>query len=110
LNSPQICDVIIRSSSTCLQINRRVFKMGCKSKELNEDRKQLAVDLKREGHIHCEIVKLLHIPESTMCSMWKKYNSTGNVGRPRKVTRRGEVRLLRTVKKESWQGFQRNYQ
>ena len=35
----------------------------------------------------------------------KKYNSTGNVeniprvGRPRKVTQRGEVRLLRTMKK-----------
>jgi hypothetical protein len=47
----------------------------------------------------------LHIPESTIRSIWKKYNSTGNVeniprvGRPRKVTRRGEVRLLRKVKK-----------
>ena len=79
--------------------------MGRKSKELSEDRKQLVVDLKREGHRNCEIVKLLHIPESTIRSIWKKYNSTGNVeniprvGRPRKVTRRGEVRLLRTVKK-----------
>jgi transposase len=73
--------------------------------ELSEDRKQLDVDLKREGHRNCEIVKLLHIPESTIRSIWKKYNSTGNVdniprvGRPRNVTRRGEVRLLRTVKK-----------
>jgi transposase len=73
--------------------------------ELSQDRKQLIVDLKREGHRNCEIVKLLHIPESTIRSIWKKYNSTGNVeniprvGRPRKVTRRGEVRLLRTVKK-----------
>ena len=95
MNFPQICDVILRSSATRLQINRRVFKMGRKSKELSEDRKQLVVDLKREGHI----------PESTMCSIWKKYNSTGNVenipivGLPRKVTQRGEVRLLRTVKK-----------
>ena len=93
MNFPQICDVILRSSATRLQINRRVFKMGRKSKELSEDRKQLVVDLKREGHI----------PESTMCSIWKKYNSTGNVenipivGLPRKVTQRGEVRLLRTV-------------
>jgi hypothetical protein len=38
-----------------LQINRRVFKMGRKSKELSEDRKQLVVDLKREGHRNCEI-------------------------------------------------------
>ena len=79
--------------------------MDRKSKELSEDRKQLVVDLKREGHRNCEIVKLLHIPESTIRSIWKKYNSTGNVeniprvGRPRKVTRRGEVRLLRMVKK-----------
>jgi transposase len=116
LNFPQICDMILRSSATRLQINRRVFKMGRKSKELSEDRKQLVVDLKREGHRHCEIVKLLRISESTIRSIWKKYNTTGNVenisrvGRPRKVTRRGEVRLLRTVKKESWQGFKRNYQ
>jgi hypothetical protein len=61
LNFPQICDVILRSSATRLQINRRVFKMGRKSKELSEDRKQLVVDLKREGHRNCEIVKLLHI-------------------------------------------------
>jgi transposase len=59
----------------------------------------------RVGHRNCEIVKLLHIPESTIRSIWKEYNSTGNVeniprvGRPRKVTRCGEVRLLRTVKK-----------
>jgi DNA invertase Pin-like site-specific DNA recombinase len=53
--------------------------MGRKSKELSEDQKQLVVDLKREGHKHCEIVKLLHIPESTIRSIWKKYNSTGNV-------------------------------
>ena len=105
MNFPQICDVIIRSSATRLQINRRVFKMGRKSKELSEDRKQLVVDLKQEGHRNCEIVKLLHIPESTIHSIWKKYNSTGNVeniprvGRPRKVTRRSEIRLLRTVKK-----------
>jgi transposase len=77
--------------------------MGRKSKKLSEDRKQLVVDLKREGHRNCEIVKLLHIPESIIRSIWKKYNSTGNVenipivGRPRKVTRRGEVRILRTV-------------
>ena len=115
MNFPQICDVILRSSATRLQINRRVFKMGRKSKELSEDRKQLVVDLKREGHSNCEIVKLLHIPESTIRSIWKKYNSTGNVeniprvGRPKKVTRRGEVRLFRTVKKESWQGFKINY-
>jgi hypothetical protein len=50
---PQICDVILRSSATHLQINRRVFKMGRKSKELSEDRKQLVVDLKREGHRNC---------------------------------------------------------
>jgi transposase len=59
----------------------------------------------REGHRNCDIVKLLHIPESTIRSIWKKHNSTGNVEniprvvRPRKVTRRSEVRLLRTVKK-----------
>jgi DNA invertase Pin-like site-specific DNA recombinase len=53
--------------------------MGRKSKELSEDWKQLVVDLKREGHRNCEIVKLLHIPESTIRSIWKKYNSTGNV-------------------------------
>jgi transposase len=51
--------------------------MGRKSKELSEDRKQLVEDLKREGHRNCEIVKLLHIPESTIRSIWKKYNSTG---------------------------------
>jgi hypothetical protein len=44
LNFPQICDVILTSSATHLQINRRVFKMGRKSKELSEDRKQLVVD------------------------------------------------------------------
>ena len=55
--------MILRSSATRLQINRRVFKMGRKSKELSEDRKQLFVDLKREGRRNCEIVKLLHIPE-----------------------------------------------
>ena len=49
-------------------------------------------------------MKLLHIPESTIPSIWKKYNSTGNVeniprvGRPWKVTRCGEVILFRTVK------------
>jgi transposase len=79
--------------------------MGRKSKELSEDRKQLVVDLKRKGHRYCEIVNLLHIPESTIRSIWKKYNSTGNVeniprvGRPRKVTWHVEIRLLRTVKK-----------
>ena len=115
MNVSQICDVILRSSATCLQINRRVFKMDCKSKELSEDRKQLVVDLKREGHRNCEIVKLLHIPDPTIRSIWKKYNSTGNVeniprvGRPRKVTRRGEVRLLRTVKKNRGK-VKRNYQ
>jgi DNA-binding NarL/FixJ family response regulator len=56
----------LKSSATRIQINRRVFKMGRKSKELSEDRKQLVVDLKREGHINCEIEKLLHIPESTI--------------------------------------------
>ena len=35
--------------------------MGRKSKELTEDRKQLVVDLKREGNRNCEIVKLLHL-------------------------------------------------
>ena len=95
----------LNSSATRLKINRRAFQMGRKSKKLSEDRKQLVVDLKREGHINCEIEKLLHIPESTIRSTWKKYNITGNaeniprVGRPRKVTRRGEVRLLSTVKK-----------
>ena len=104
MNFLQICDVILRSSATRLQINRHVFKIGRKSKELSEDRKQLVVNMKREGYRNCEIVKLLHIPESTIRSIWKKYNSTGNVEniprveRPRKVTRRGEVRLLRTVK------------
>ena len=79
--------------------------MSRKSKELSEDRKQLVVDLKREGHRNCQTVTLLHIPESTIRSIWQKYNSTGNVeniprvGRPRKVTRHSEVRLLRTVKK-----------
>jgi transposase len=79
--------------------------MGGKSKELSEDPKQRVVDLKREGHRNCEIKKLLHIPECTIRSIWKKYNSTGKVeniprvGRQRKVTRHGEVRLLRTVKK-----------
>ena len=80
MNFPQICDVILRSSATCLQINRRVFKMGRKSKELSADRKQLVVDLKREGHRNCEIVKLLdNIPESAIRSIWKKYNNTGIV-------------------------------
>ena len=108
MNFPQICDVILRSSATHLQINRHVFKMGGKSKELSEDPKQRVVDLKREGHRNCEIMKLLHIPECTIRSIWKKYNSTGKVeniprvGRQRKVTRHGEVRLLRTVKKNRW--------
>jgi DNA invertase Pin-like site-specific DNA recombinase len=79
LNFPQIYDVILSSSAMRLQINRHVFKMGRKSKELSEDRKQLVVDLKWEGHRNCEIVKLLHIPESTIRSIWKKYNSTDNV-------------------------------
>ena len=74
MNFPQICDVILMSSASMhLQINRHVFKMGHKSKELiSEDRKQLVVDLKREGHRNCEIVKLLHIPESTIRSIWKR--------------------------------------
>jgi hypothetical protein len=54
--------------------------MGRKSKELSEDRKQLVVDLKREGHRNSEIVKLLdNIPESAIRSIWKKYNNTDNV-------------------------------
>jgi transposase len=59
--------------------------MGRKSKELSEDRKQLLVDLKGKGHRNCEIVKLLHIPESTIRLIWKKYYSTGNVENIKKV-------------------------
>jgi hypothetical protein len=49
-------------------------------------------------------MKLPHIPESTIRSIWKKYNATINdeniplVGRPKNVTQHGEARLLRTVK------------
>ena len=80
-------------------------KMGPKSKELSLDRKQIVVDLKREGKRNCEIVELLKIPESTIRSFWKTYQKRGNVeniprvGRPRKITERREPRLLRSVKK-----------
>lgn len=79
--------------------------MGRKSKELSEDRKQMIVDLKREGTRTCEIVKLLHVSESTIRSIWKKFRQRGTVeniprvGRPKKVTERGEARLIRSVKK-----------
>jgi len=79
--------------------------MGCKSKELSHDHKQIVVNLKQEGCRNCEIMELLHIPESTTHSNWKKYNATGNVenipivGRPKKVTQHGEARLLRNCDK-----------
>jgi transposase len=101
----QLFDIILRLLAACLQIFTHIFKMVRKSKELSHDRKQIVVDLKQEGCRNCEIVELLHIPESTVCSIWKKYNATSNVeiilrvGRPKKVTKPGEVRLLRMVKK-----------
>jgi hypothetical protein len=97
-------DVILRFSAACLQIFTHVFKMGRKSKELSHDNKQIGVNLKQEGCWNCEIMKLPHIPESTIRSIWKKYNATINdeniplVGRPKNVTQHGEARLLRTVK------------
>lgn len=50
-------------------------------------------------------MELLHIPESTICMILRKYNATGNVenisrvGRPKKATQPVEARLLRTAKK-----------
>ena len=75
--------------------------MGRKSKELTYDIKTLIVELKRNGHKTCEIVKLLHVPESTIRSVWNKFLKTGNVenvsrpGRPRKISNRGESSLIR---------------
>ena len=79
--------------------------MGRKSKEISHEIKQLVVDLKREGHRNCDIQRLLKISESTIRSIWKKFISTGNIenmprsGRPRKMTKRAESRLLRLVRK-----------
>lgn len=78
--------------------------MARKSKEISTELKQVVVDLKQEGHRNCEIERLLNIPESTFRSIWQKFCTTGNVenlprsGRPPKVTKRAESRLLRLVR------------
>ena len=79
--------------------------MGRKSKEISHEIKQLVVDVKREGHRNCDIQRLLKISESTIQSIWKKFISTGYIenmprsGRPRKMTKRAESRLLQLVRK-----------
>ena len=77
----------------------RLDKMGRKSKELSLEIKQLIVDLKENGHKVSDISRILDIPESTCKSILKVFHQRGSVeradrsGRPRKVSRRGEVRL-----------------
>ena len=79
--------------------------MGRKSIEISHEIKQLVVDLKREGHRNCDVQRLLKISESTIRSIWKKFISTGYIenmprsGRPHKMTKRAESRLLRLVRK-----------
>lgn len=78
--------------------------MARKSNEISTELKQVVVDLKREGHRNCEIERLLNISESTIRSIWQKFSTTGIVenlprsGRPPKVTKRAESRLLLFVK------------
>lgn len=78
--------------------------MALKSKEISTEIKQVVVDLKQEGHRNCEIERLLNISESTIRSIWQKFCTTGNVenlprsGRPPKVTKRAESRLLRLAR------------
>ena len=79
--------------------------MARKSKEISNEIKQLVVDLKREGHRNCDIQRFLKISEYPIRSILKKFISTGNIenmprsGRPRKMTKRAESRLLRLVRK-----------
>jgi transposase len=79
--------------------------MGRRSKELSLDIKQLIVDLKENRHKVSDISRILDIPESTCKSILKVLHQRGSVeradrsGRPRKVSRCGEVRLLRMVRK-----------
>ena len=79
--------------------------MARKSKEISHEMKQLVVDLKREGHRNSDIQRLLKISESTIRSIWKKFILTRNIenmprsGRPTKMMKRAESRLLRLVRK-----------
>ena len=65
----------------------------------------MVVDLKQTGHRNCDIQRLLKISESTIRSIWKKFISPGNIenmprsGRPRKIMKQAESRLLRLVRK-----------
>lgn len=69
--------------------------MGRRSKELSHENKQIVVNLKQEECRNSEIMELLHIPESTIRSIWKKYNATSKdenipiYGRPTEVTQHG---------------------
>lgn len=79
--------------------------MGRKSAETSENTKEVIVKLKTGGYKVSEISRMLQIPESTCRSIFKTFQERGNVlkakrkGRPRKVSRRGETRLLRLVKR-----------
>jgi hypothetical protein len=78
--------------------------MGRRSKELSLGIKQLIVDLKENGHKVSEISRILDIPESTFKSTPKSVPSVGKCRKSRsfrvsEVSRRGEVRLLRMVRK-----------
>ena len=79
--------------------------MGRKSKELSPDKKEIIVKLKDDGFKISEISRMLGVPESTCRSILKTFRARGSflkakrMGRPRKVSRRGEKRLLRLVKR-----------
>jgi hypothetical protein len=64
--------------------------MGRKSKELSEDRKQLDVDLKREGHRNCEIVSLV-LSLKTLPRFF--FTVLNNLTSPRRVTFLGRPTL-----------------
>ena len=77
-------------------------KMARKSKEIRYEIKQLVLE---QEDRNCDIQRLLKIWESAIRSIWKKVISTGNMenmpisGRPQKMTKRAESRLLRLVRK-----------
>ena len=78
--------------------------MGRNSKEISRDIRQVIVDMKLEGHKTCAVQSVLKIPESTIRSVWKKYQLTGKIenvkreGRPSKLTQRDKNWIVRHTK------------
>ena len=85
-------------------VNKQTRKMGRKSKEISRDIRQVIVDMKLEGHKTCAVQSVLKIPESTIRSVWKKYQLTGQIenvkreGRPSKLTQRDKYWIVRHTK------------